>query len=275
MVVWPESAIPFPMRAESLPSVLSRSVFRDPVRAGEPPIDVPILLGAVVDQRAEATSAQAAFVRERSRLWISSKPLRKNAAILAMPDGTIAGEYDKQTLVPFGEYVPFETRWPWLRRLTPRAGDFDRGLASSSIVLNGKGVLVLICYEDILAERVRAAVAASEPDLLVDISSDAWFTGSGVPALHAALAQLRAIEHRRYLVHATNTGLTVVVDPVGREVLRLPSERSAAATADIRWLHETTVYESLGSLPSIGLAIAAGLLLLRLRPRERMENGPS
>ncbi len=267
LVVWPESAIPFPVRVENLPGVLSRSVFRDPTRVREPAIDVPILLGAVVEKRAEPSSAQAAFVRERSQLWVSAKAHRMNAAILAMPDGTVAGEYDKQTLVPFGEYVPFESRWPWLRRLTPRAGDFDRGFGSSVIGFQGKRLLVRICYEDILAERFRADVEASKPDLLVDISSDAWFIGSGVPALHAALAQLRAIEHRRYLVHATNTGLTLVVDPVGREVLRLPSERRAAATADVRWLRARTAYESLGSTPSIGLAVATGLLaLLRRRP---------
>jgi apolipoprotein N-acyltransferase len=130
-------------------------------------------------------------------------------------------------------------------------------------------VAVLICFEDIEAERVRNAVEDGNPDLLVNLTSDAWFGSSRVPSLHMALSRLRAIEHRRFLVHATNTGITSVFDPNGRVFQQLPPGRVASAVVPVRWLRSRTVYEDVGKAPAYALTAVAVALCAWKRSRRR------
>src|SRR5262249_37085445 len=138
---------------------------------------------------------------------------------------------------------------PWLRDAVPSAGRLSAGASSHSFAFHGRRILVLICIEDILADRVRSDVDMSDPDLIVDLASDAWFETSNVPRLHMALARLRAIEHRRFLVHATNTGVSAIVDPTGIVVTELPASRPTSAVATVRWVRSQTAYERFGNTP--------------------------
>ena len=170
---------------------------------GEPPriasqsLGVPLLIGMVLER---APPVLPSHVRELNPdgSWQTVSKKRFNSAVLVAPDGEVLGVYDKRDLVAFGEYLPGEKRFPWLRRLLPSAGAFSAGGSSSPLSLHGRGVAALICYEDILAERVRGAVGLGGAELIVDITSDTWFGRSRVPSLHLALARLRAIEHRRF-----------------------------------------------------------------------------
>ena len=116
---------------------------------------------------------------------------------------------------------------------------------------------------------MREAVNKSNPDLLVNLASDAWFGDSSVSSFHLALAKLRAIEHRRFLVRATNTGVTAVVDPVGRTVRELPPRILASTVSTVRWLHTATLYDAIGDAPWYVVAILTGWFVLRNRPREQ------
>ena len=89
-------------------------------------------------------------------------------------------------------------------------------------------VSVLICYEDILPRFTNDAVRHADPELLVNMTNDAWFGDTSEPWEHLALAQLRAVEHRRYLVRGTNSGVSAVVDPVGRVVAHSGTFRQEA-----------------------------------------------
>src|SRR5690606_33327215 len=99
-----------------------------------------------------------------------------------------------------------------------------------------------ICYEDILAERFRDAVLRTLPDLLVNLTSDAWFVGSDAKDFHFALAKLRSVEHGKYMVRATRDGVSGVVDSAGRVRLRVDASTSEAHHAEVRWLAELTPY---------------------------------
>ncbi len=249
---------------DALPARLQRVMLGDPPRIASQSLGVPLLTGMVLER---APPVSPAHVREINPdgSWQTVSKQRFNSAVLVAPDGEVLGVYDKRDLVAFGEYVPAEERFPSLRRLLPLAGAFSAGVSSSPLSLYGHGVAALICYEDILAERVRGAVGLGGADLMVDITSDTWFGRSRVPSLHLALARLRAIEHRRFLVHATNTGLTAIIDPAGRIVTELPSHRPASTVATVRWMRGWTLYERIGSAPAWAAAAVAAIMVIRRR----------
>jgi apolipoprotein N-acyltransferase len=176
-----------------------------------------------------------------------------NTAISSSEDGTIEGRYDKQYLLKFGEYLPFGDTFPILYKWSPNSGRFTPGQSLEPLILDLKGekhrVTALICYEDILPRFTNDAVRHGDPELLVNMTNDAWFGDTTEPWEHLALAQLRAIEHRRYLVRGTNSGVSAVIDPVGRVVAHTRSFRQEAISAPIHWMRAHTIYERIGDWP--------------------------
>jgi apolipoprotein N-acyltransferase len=127
--------------------------------------------------------------------------------------------------------------------------------------LNGHQIATFICYEDIIPSFVRSILRSGNPDLLVNITNDAWFGDTTEPWIHLALAQLRAVEHRRFLVRSTNSGVSAFIDPVGRVIANTGTFREEALTAEIAWLRATTPYELWGDAPwwlaSLVIGVAA------------------
>ncbi|MDB5215111.1 MAG: Apolipoprotein N-acyltransferase, partial [Myxococcaceae bacterium] len=129
-------------------------------------------------------------------------------------------------------------------------------------------VSVLICYEDILPSFTNRMVAHADPELLVNITNDAWFGDTTEPWEHLALAKFRAIEHRRFLVRSTNSGVSAIVDPMGGVVSHTKTFVAEAQEGTVRWLRGTTVYEVVGDVPWWLLALAAGYACFaRVPPR--------
>jgi len=185
-----------------------------------------------------------------------------NSAFLRRADGSIGGRYDKIVLMPFGEFIPFASLLPWIKELSPNTGDFQAGAGPVVLPVSAAArVGALICYEDLLSGHVRSTVAAGA-NLLVAITNDAWFGES--PALHEhdTLALWRAVETRRYLVRATNTGLSSVTDPLGRSVATLPTQTATAAVVRVHLLEGTTPYQRFGdAFGYLTLALAISLLV--------------
>jgi apolipoprotein N-acyltransferase len=173
-----------------------------------------------------------------------------NSAISSDKSGTIGGRYDKEYLLMFGEYLPFGDTFPILHKWSPNSGHFTPGTALDPLPLVVGGtthnVTMLICYEDILPGFTNAAVKKGDPELLVNITNDAWFGDTAEPWEHLALAQLRAVEHRRYFVRGTNSGVSAVIDPVGRVVAHSGVMQQETVLAPIRWIRSRTVYELVG-----------------------------
>jgi apolipoprotein N-acyltransferase len=141
---------------------------------------------------------------------------------------------------------------------------FARGPRRAPIVFRGHTFEVSICYEDILRESFRESVLDARPDLLVNITSDSWFAGSAAPDLHLALATLRAVEPRRYLLRATNTGLSAAIAPTGEIVWRLPEDKVAAGVVSVHYLRADTLYERWGDLPWT-IFVVSGAIIVALR----------
>lgn len=140
-----------------------------------------------------------------------------NSAVLVAQDGAIKGRHDKQLLVPFAEYIPFETRYPeWAASMRERLSDkpdITRG-GKPEVMEDGElRIGALICSEDLDSDFTAQLSGAN---LLVTIASDAWFGISAAPHQHLALACFRAVENRRALVRAANTGVSGLISPTGK-----------------------------------------------------------
>jgi len=186
-------------------------------------------------------------------------PRLYNTALSIDTRGEVTGRYDKEYLLAFGEYLPFGGLIPKLYEWSPNSGRFTPGTLVDPLPVTLAGIThpvsVLICYEDILPTFTNHVVAVAKPELLVNMSNDAWFGDTAEPWEHLALAQLRAIEHRRYLLRSTNSGVSAIVDPVGRVMVHSQTFDEEALDAIVHWTHARTIYESLGDVPWIALTI--------------------
>ena len=168
-----------------------------------------------------------------------------NSALLMAPDTRIVGRYDKQQLLAFGEYIPLQRYLPFLQNISPTIGNLTPGTGGVLTLPHGPSIGTLICYEDILPALGRRAVQQGA-QLLVNFTNDAWFGETRAPYLHRSLAAFRAIEHRVYLVRATNTGLTSIIDAVGREQTALPLYQQESLVHPIQPLRLDTLYTRFG-----------------------------
>jgi len=184
--------------------------------------------------------------------------------------GQITARYDKEFLLAFGEYLPLGDAFPILYKWSPNSGKFSPGDKLDPLLIRTvtgeHKVTALICYEDILPSFTNRAVSHADPELLVNITNDAWFGDTSEPWQHLGLAQFRAIEHHRYLVRSTNSGVSAVIDPLGRVIAHSGTFRAEALQASVRWMRSLTVYEIVGDLPWYLLSLAVAYAAFRKRP---------
>jgi apolipoprotein N-acyltransferase len=180
--------------------------------------------------------------------------------------------YVKRHLVPFGEYypVPGFVR-NWMRSKNLPATDTEPGPSRQPpLRVLGERIGITICYEDVFgAEQLHYLPQAS---LLVNVSNDAWFGDSTAPHQHLQIAQLRAAEAGRYLLRATNTGVTAVIDPSGRVVASLPQFEPGVLTAAVQGFSGSTPYARWGNYPVVAgacLLLLVQLLTTKLTMRPR------
>jgi apolipoprotein N-acyltransferase len=245
-VVWSETSAMRAVRDDSYKQELRGGVGRL--------IGAPAIFGAVIVKRVPDERQYVLY----------------NSAVAADSTGTIGSRYDKQYLLTFGEYLPFGETFPVLYKWSPNSGHFTPGTSLDPLMVEVGGaqhpVTTLICYEDILPRFTNDAVRHADPELLVNMTNDAWFGDTSEPWEHLALAQLRAVEHRRYLVRGTNSGVSAVVDPVGRVVAKSGTFREQAISAPIHWMRSHTVYERIGDWPWLLASIAMAVGAFRKRP---------
>jgi apolipoprotein N-acyltransferase len=186
-----------------------------------------------------------------------------NSALIADSAGNITGRYDKEHLLAFGETLPLESTFPILRAWSPNSGLYVAGAGLDPLpfeTATGRhAASVLICYEDILPAFTNRMVRHAPTDLLVNITNDAWFGNTSEAREHLALATFRSIEHRRYLVRSTNSGISAFVDPVGRIMVESRPFESETIDAVVHLMHGRTVYELVGDAPAWALSALAVL----------------
>jgi apolipoprotein N-acyltransferase len=182
--------------------------------------------------------------------------------------GNGSGTYSKHQLVPFGDYVPFE------RVLRGLIAFFDLPMSHAApgpvgqapLAGAGRQMAIAICYEIVYPQLVRDA--ARHSDVIVTVSNDTWFGSSIGPHQHMQKARMRALENGRYLLRATNNGITAIVDPAGRVTAAIPQFQAGVLTGDFRSMHGLTPFARTGTAPLVVLLmslLAAAALVGRRR----------
>jgi apolipoprotein N-acyltransferase len=165
-------------------------------------------------------------------------PQRYNSAALVDRDGNLAGTYDKVHRVMFGEYIPFAKWLPFLYRLTPLTGGIEAGDGPVVFELDGNYYAPSICYETVIPHVMRRQAAtlaggSAPPDVLVNMTNDAWYWGSSELDMHLACGIFRAIETRTPLVIAANGGISAWIDQYGRVRAQSPRMKPDIILADV------------------------------------------
>jgi apolipoprotein N-acyltransferase len=237
-VIWPESSTPFTFE-DPLASPEGDAMLRDLARE----VRVPILFGSDQVIRRQPI--------EQSELY--------NAAYQLDPEGKTIAYYRKIKLVPFGEFFPFQ-RWiafaaPLVQRFVP----FSAGEGPVILPIGSHKATTAICYEVVFPALARQAVAMGS-ELLTTVTNDGWYGRSSAPYQHWEMASMRAIEQGRYLARAANTGISGIVDPYGRVVVRSSIFEQVSLVGEARFLTGRTVYSLFGDViayVSIALTVLA------------------
>jgi apolipoprotein N-acyltransferase len=190
-----------------------------------------------------------------------------NSAVTLDPEGREVSRYDKIHLVPFGEYVPWWALPGLVHKITSEIGNFVPGTSYTVAPSPGGGFGVFICYEAIIPQLARRLVAAGA-NVLVNISNDAWYGDSAAAYQHLEMARLRAIENHRYLLRATNNGLTTLIDPYGRVLDELPRYQRLVMPARFDYETRMTFYSAHGDVFA-WLCVAIGGVMLMLGRKKR------
>ncbi len=200
--------------------------------------------------------------------WIDLSTERYYNAVVAL--GEKPGRYFKRHLVPFGEYLPFRHVFGWvLDFLKIPLSDFARGEDSQEpMQAAGYPLAASICYEDVFGDESRAGLPRAA--YLVNLTNDAWFGDSIAPHQHVQMARMRALEAGRYLLRATNTGVTAVISSQGEIISRAPMFQQAALVADVTPMAGATPYVRIGDDPVIAVLISL-LALLKLKAKKSLK----
>lgn len=246
-VVWPETATQFLL----LNNDFARSMVTSALLPG----------GILMAGSLRADPVEGAF-----------PPFKMYNSIVVLNDiGVYLGSYDKSHLVPFGEYAPMNSVFPFIRKLTPAGFDFSVGSGVRTVTLpRTLPVGMLVCYEVIFPGHV--ADNQVRPYWLLNVTNDGWYGISAGPHQHFAAARMRAVEEGLPLARAANTGISGMIDAYGRVTASLELGKKGVVDAGLpRRTDKPTLYATYGN--RIPLAAGAFFLLLSFLPLKKKKHG--
>lgn len=190
-----------------------------------------------------------------------------NSALLIDGKGQVIGRYHKLALVPFGEFIPFSDWFPSLAKMTPVGSGMDRGENPASFDVRGQFIMPFICFESAITHHVRESIAylkslGKEPEVMVNVTDDGWFYGHTALDQHLACNVMRAVENRKPLIVAANTGLSAIIDSNGEIINRGGRRRSEVLVSEIPRHPTSALYAKVGDWPVAGMAILCVLAIL-------------
>ncbi len=248
LVIWPEAATPF-------------------VYEREPVYQLQLIA------LAHRAAAPLLFGSPAVRYDAERRPYLLNSAYLLSPEGQLLGRYDKQHLVPFGEYIPLKSSVLFfLDKLVEGIGDFQAGPGPTILSFQprpsgGESASrpvkfgAVICYEVIFPDLVRR-MAGGGAEFLVTITNDAWFGDSSAPSQHFSMVVFRSVENHLAFARAANTGISGFIDPFGRIIEASPIFTEAALQAVIPVRQPYTFYSRYGDVFAYGCMLISLLLCL-------------
>ena len=226
--------------------------------------------GSIFEQRADEIRtmiAMQAGVTDAPELLVGCAvyeygeiPRSYGAALHIDRASKVAAWYAKIHLVMFGEYIPFGSYFPWLYEIGPLRQGATPGSAPVSMEIAGVQIAPNICFETVVEHETGNSLRllrrnGQDPQLIINLTNDAWFQGTAILTHHLRASQLVAIANRRPLLMTANQGPTTWIDSSGRQIETLAYQTNqvlvARPTADSR----TSVYANYGDLPSWPFAI--------------------
>jgi apolipoprotein N-acyltransferase len=250
LIVWPESPAPF---------FTNDPVFRNSLSEMARHTQTWVIAGSIGKSPATAGAG--------------TKPEVFNSAALVSPTGEWTARYDKVHLVPFGEYLPFPSLFAFAGGLTKEVGEFAHGASRTPLDAGHSRLGVFICYESVFPDDVRQ-FANQGAQVFVNISNDGWYGDSGAYAQHLNQTRMRAIENNRWILSATDTGVTASIDPMGRVAVQIPRKQRAALIAPYALTSVTTHYTRYGDWFAYACAIISlGALLSRFAFAKNSKQG--
>lgn len=244
LIVWPETAVPFMFRADR---GYTRELidFQSRLRAY-------LLFGSVMIKG-----------RTNERYVLS------NSSVLLDDNGTVSYIYDKIHLVPFGEYVPLQKLLFFINKLVVGIGDYASGDSHLRATTPYGEFATLICYEIIFPGLVRKFYS-NGGDFIVNITNDAWFGKTTGPYQHFSMAVLRAVENRKPVIRAANTGISGFIDSSGRILSKTELFQRTALTAEVKTDIRKSFYSRYGDLFSYLCIIFSLILLVNIFSKSRL-----
>jgi apolipoprotein N-acyltransferase len=196
-----------------------------------------------------------------------------NSAYFLDSNGVLEGVYDKIHLVPFGEYLPLANIFSFVQVISKDVGTFAAGTDYRLIDIGGHPANAIICFEAAFPNLVRRFVANGS-QLIINLTNDAWYGDSAAPYQHIAIARLRAVENRRFLLRAANSGISGIIEPSGSIRASTPILREAVCEGGFDFIATSTFYARYGdafvflcAIISIAAVITAALRKSRLHRR--------
>lgn len=274
LVVWPETALPGPLKSDPEVAAFVRGLATN---------GVPMLLG----------SMQVIPGDPNAEHWLEANPTFFNSSFLVDANGEIIGEYNKRHLVPFGEYLPFDRRFKFMHDLAPlgfscKPGETSTVFRVNALQLDSDGspkanivpFSTLICFEDTVASLARASVLNGARALVVQ-TNDAWFDPSAGSLQHLSHCVFRSVENRVAAARCANTGISCLIERTGNikgfetENWLREAEAFDIVELDVGVLGmNLTFYTRYGDLPfAIPSAFFTALGFVLVVVRERRKNG--
>ncbi|MCX7857934.1 MAG: apolipoprotein N-acyltransferase [Deltaproteobacteria bacterium] len=242
LIIWPETALPYVLE-ENIGLLKCISGFAKYA-------NVPILTGALSRD-------------EKGKLY--------NAAYLFDRYGEIKGIYKKVHLVPFGEYTPLVHYLPFMENISVSGEDFSPGSGHYPLFLPELGEIgVLICYEGIFPHISRETVK-NGAKVIVNLTNDAWYDKSSAPYQHFAFYVFRAVETGRFVVRCANTGISAIIDPKGKVVMKTSLFKEETLLGQISLRSEETLYVKWGDYFIFVISFTlGGMITYKLFPHKKL-----
>lgn len=277
LVIWPESMFRFPELVQAPSHLFLTRELNLQFLAAQAEFQAAIHEKAKalnpLDNSAEPAATYFWFCTTTAEVG-NRRPTFFNTAILVNENGQIASRYHKMHGVMFGEYVPLAGWFPWIYDYVPIEG-MTEGKQAEAATVKGWTLCPSICFESTVPHLIRAQVMELEkkgtrPDVLVNLTNDGWFYGSSILDLHLKCSVFRAIENRRPILIAANTGISAHIDGSGRFLLRGPKREARVLVATVQPDGRRPLYLLFGDLPTIACTAVCGLFLgigcMRPRP---------
>lgn len=170
-----------------------------------------------------------------------------NSALFLDGNGVLTGMYDKMHLVPFGEYIPLKHLFSFAEIISKDVGEFHPGRDFRIVEIGDHPANAIICFEAVFPGLVRQFVGKGS-QLIVNLTNDGWYGRSAAPYQHLEIARWRAVENRRYLLRATNSGFSAVIEPTGNIQSVTGLMQEGICEGRFAFLSEKTIYTRYGEV---------------------------